>query len=350
MQANFSTYLSDLSTNPLLVIVSLLVFAVIVFNGWIDAPGAIATTIFARSIKPKIAVIMASFLNFLGVIVMALLNTSVARTFYHMVDFEDGSKISLAILCAGLCAIVIWTFLAWLMAIPTSISHALVAWIAGAGIASSQGFGAVDKNEIVKVLYGFGISIIMGFVLGFLIVKVIELIFKGANRKKSMTFFQKSQIGASAFMAFLHGAQDGQKSMGIFLLSLYLVRDIPVDDKPAIPFWIILICALLMALGTSLGGYKIMKKIGNSIVTLNKYQGFYADLAASISILFSSVAGMPLSTTQTKTVATMGVGAAKRFKSVKWNVAKDLVMTWVISFPACGLIGYVMAKLFLILV
>jgi PiT family inorganic phosphate transporter len=150
-------------------------------------------------------------------------------------------------------------------------------------------------------------------------------------------------------MAFMHGAQDGQKFMGVYILGIYLAQGQTNNggQSLAFPMWLMILCSLVMGLGTSIGGYKIMKTVGMNMVTLEKYQGFSADLAAAGCLLFSSITGMPVSTTHTKTTAIMGVGAAKRIRNVNWGVVKDMVLTWVFTFPGCGIIGYLMAKLFL---
>ena len=162
-----------------------------------------------------------------------------------------------------------------------------------------------------------------------------------------MGFFKNAQVAAAAAMGFMHGAQDGQKFMSVFMLGIFLVRGQEQTAGFIIPFWLIVLCSGAMALGTSIGGYRIIKAVGMDMVKLEKYQGFSADLAAAICLLVSSLTGLPVSTTHTKTTAIMGVGSAKRVSSVNWSVVKEMVMAWLLTFPGCGIIGFLMAKLFI---
>ncbi|MPN57233.1 hypothetical protein SDC9_204927 [bioreactor metagenome] len=150
-------------------------------------------------------------------------------------------------------------------------------------------------------------------------------------------------------MAFMHGAQDGQKFMGVFMLGIFLANGQANVTNFQIPIWMMVLCSVVMALGTSIGGYRIIKSVGMDMCKLEKYQGFSADMAAATCLLISSVTGIPVSTTHTKTTAIMGVGAAKRLSSVNWGFVKEMVMTWVLTFPGCGVIGYLMAKLFMLI-
>ena len=264
-----------------------------------------------------------------------------------MVDFGGDPHEALVALCAALFAIVIWATAAWWFGIPTSESHALIAGVSGAAIALQRGIGGINPNEWVKVLYGLVLSTVMGFGMGVLVVKVIELIFRGFDRRKTRVFFKNAQILGGAGMAFMHGAQDGQKFMGIFMLSVFLAQGQAEATEFTIPIWLIVLCSVVMALGTSIGGYRIIKSVGMDMVKLETYQGFSADMAGVISLFTASVLGLPVSTTHTKTTAIMGVGAAKRVSSVNWGVVKEMVLAWVLTFPGCGLIGFLMALLFM---
>ena len=167
------------------------------------------------------------------------------------------------------------------------------------------------------------------------------------DKRKTNEFFRKAQIGGGAAMAFMHGAQDGQKFMGVFMLGMFLAQGNSTATEFTIPIWLMILCSLVMALGTSVGGYRIIKAVGMDMVKLDTYQGFAADVAGAGCILLSSVTGIPVSTTHTKTTAIMGVGSAKRLSSVDWGIVKEMVQTWVLTFPGCGLIGFLMAKLFM---
>lgn len=344
---DFMEFLQQLVQNPVLLITVLLTLAVILINGWTDAPNAIATCVSTKSISPRNAIIMAAVFNFLGVLLMTLVNATVASTIMKMVDFGGDSANALAALCAALVGIVIWATLAWIFGIPTSESHALIAGISGAAIALQGSFSGINESEWIKVIYGLGLSTLLGFGSGWLMVKIIELICKKMDRRKTQTFFKNGQIVGGAAMAFMHGAQDGQKFMGVFILGTYLAQGVSDVTVFTIPIWLMILCSLVMALGTSIGGYRIIKTVGMDMVKLEQYQGFATDIAAAGCLLVSSLYGIPVSTTHTKTTAIMGVGSAKRLSNVKWSVVKDMVLTWILTFPGCGLIGFLMAKLFI---
>lgn len=344
---DFMEFLQQLVQNPVLLITVLLTLAVILINGWTDAPNAIATCVSTKAISPRNAIIMAAVFNFLGVLLMTLVNATVASTIMKMVDFGGDSANALAALCAALVGIVIWATLAWIFGIPTSESHALIAGISGAAIALQGSFSGINESEWIKVIYGLGLSTLLGFGSGWLIVKIIELICKKMDRRKTQTFFKNGQIVGGAAMAFMHGAQDGQKFMGVFILGTYLAQGVSDVTVFTIPIWLMILCSLVMALGTSIGGYRIIKTVGMDMVKLEQYQGFATDIAAAGCLLVSSLYGIPVSTTHTKTTAIMGVGSAKRLSNVKWSVVKDMVLTWILTFPGCGLIGFLMAKLFI---
>lgn len=344
---DFSSFLSSLTSNPALLITVLLTMGVIFVNGWTDAPNAIATCVSTRSMGPRAAILMAAVFNFLGVLVMTLVNSSVATTIYNMVDFHGNPDDALIALCAALFAIVIWAVAAWYFGIPTSESHALIAGISGAAIALQGSIRGINGGEWVKVLYGLLLSTVLGFVSGWIVVKITTLICRGFDRKKTNRFFRGAQIGGGAAMAFMHGAQDGQKFMGVFMLGIFLANGQDQVEHFQLPIWLMILCSAVMAVGTSIGGYRIIKAVGMDMVKLEKYQGFSADMAAAGCLLLSSLTGIPVSTTHTKTTAIMGVGAAKRLSAVNWSVVKEMILTWVLTFPGCGLIGFLMAKLFM---
>lgn len=341
----FVDFLQRLSYPPLLITV-ILTLGVIMVNGWTDAPNAIATCVSTRTIGPKRAVMMAAIFNFLGVLVMTMFNKAVAMTIYNMVDFGDNSTNALIALCAALFGIVVWATAAWAFGIPTSESHALIAGITGAAIAIQGGHG-INGQEWMKVIYGLFLSSIMGFVLGFATSKIIAFICKGMDKRQTTSFFQKGQICGGAAMAFMHGAQDGQKFMGVFLLGVFLAKGDTNITTFTIPLWLMILCSFVMALGTSIGGYKIIKTVGMNMVKLRTYQGFATDIAAAISLLAASIWGLPVSTTHTKTTSIMGVGASKRISSVNWSVVKEMAAAWILTFPGCGFLGWLMAFIFM---
>ena len=341
----FTDFLGQLMQSPTLLVTVGLTLAVILVNGWTDAPNAIATAVSTRALAPRNAIYLAAIFNFLGILVMTSINKTVAETIYNMVDFGSNTHEALVALCAAMVAIVIWAVAAWAFGIPTSESHALIAGLTGAAIAMHGGLDGVNGSEWIKVFYGLCLSTFLGFGLGFALVKLIEVICKKIERQKTKAFFENAQIGGACAMAFMHGAQDGQKFMGVFLLGMALNSG-QTGGTFVIPFWLILLCSIVMGLGTSIGGYRIIKAVGMDMVKLETYQGFAADAAAAVCLLISSLTGTPVSTTHTKTTAIMGVGAARRLRSVDWSVVGEMVLTWVLTFPGCGLIGFIMAKLF----
>ena len=347
MTAALTDFLSKLFTNPALLVIVLLTSGVVLVNGWTDAPNAIATCISTRSLGPRPAIVLASVFNFFGVLVMTMINSKVAETIYKMVDFRGDSHEALVALCAAMVSIVLWATAAWWFGIPTSESHALIAGVSGAAIALQRGIGGINPGEWVKVIYGLILSVVMGFVGGALTVRLVEFIFRGFNRRKVYSVFKYAQIAGAAGMAFMHGAQDGQKFMGVFMLGVFLAQGQANVTTFIIPLWLIVLCSAVMALGTSVGGMRIIKSVGMDMVKLETYQGFSADIVGTLSLLTANYLGLPVSTTHTKTTAIMGVGAARRISSVNWGVVKEMLTAWIMTFPGCGLIGFLMASLFM---
>ena len=348
---DFITFWNQVTQNPLLALAVVLTMGVILVNGWTDAPNAIATCVVTRCMSARAAIFMAAAFNFLGVFIMSLVNASVAETITKMVDFGTDPKEAIVALSAALFAIVVWATVAWVFGIPTSESHALIAGLTGSAIALHGNFNAINGNEWVKVLYGLVISVVVGFALGWISCKLVELVFRRADRRKTEGFFKGAQIVGAASMACMHGAQDGQKFMGVIILSTYLINGQDPSGMKGIDtsslIWLMLICSIVMGLGTMCGGKKIIKSVGMDMVKLEKYQGFAADIAGSITLLLSSNFGIPMSTTHAKTTAIMGVGAVRRLSAINMGVVKEMALTWILTFPGCGLIGFIMTKLFM---
>lgn len=336
-------------SNPALVAVTLLNIGVIVVNGATDAPNAIATVVATRCMSAKAAIIMAAVCNFFGLLVITLISSAVANTIFHMVDFGGDHHAALIALMAAMVAIIVWGATAWFFGIPTSQSHSLIAGLTGAAIALQGGLAGINGAEWMKVIYGILLSTFLGFGSGWLTAKIIARCCSRWDRRKSDHFFKWAQIAAGAGVAFMHGAQDGQKFMGVFVLAITLATGIGQADQMILPIWLMVFCALNMGLGTAIGGKKIIKSVGMDMVKMEKYQGFAASFSGTICLIIATFAGLPVSTTHTKTTAIMGVGAAKRKSAVKWGVAVDMVKTWVLTFPGCGLLGFVFAKLFLMI-
>ena len=349
MDVSFLSYLQEIPQNPILAVTMLLTLGVIFVNGWTDAPNAIATCVTTRCLPARTAIWMSAVFNFLGVFVMTQINSSVASTISNMVDFGDRTQDALIALCAALLSIVVYSVGASFLGIPTSESHSLIAGLTGAAIAIQQGIGGVNGAEWVKVLYGLVLSLLLGFAIGWIICKVISILCANLERRSANRFFAGAQIAGAAAMSFMHGAQDGQKFIGVLFMGLAFSNGQSSVSGMEIPIWLMLLCSVVMGLGTSVGGEKIIKSVGMDMVKLDRYQGFSADLAGAFCLLLSSLFGIPVSTTHTKTSAIMGVGAVKRITAINFNVVKDMMLTWVFTFPGCGIISFVMAKLFMYL-
>ena len=218
---SFSFFLEQMGEHPVLLIAVLLTLGVIFVNGWTDAPNAIATCVSTRCIDVDKAIVMAAICNFLGVMIMSVFNSKVAMTIKNMVNFNGDNEAAMIALCAAMAAIVIWAVGAWYFGIPTSESHALIAGLSGAAIALQGGIGGVNLSEWVKVIYGLVLSTVIGFGMGYVICKLVTVICFNMDRKSTNTFFSGAQVAGGAAMAFMHGAQDGQKFLGVLLLGLF---------------------------------------------------------------------------------------------------------------------------------
>ena len=243
-------FIQDIIANPALLVTVILTIGVILVNGWTDAPNAIATCISTRAIKPKNAILMAAVFNFLGVFIMTLINKSVAMTISNMVDFGTDIKASSIALSGALASIVIWATAAWYFGIPTSESHALIAGLTGAAVAYFNSFKGVNGAEWMKVVFGLLLSTFGGFFLGWGIAKLLEIIFKHQDRRKTNKFFKNAQVGGAAAMAFMHGAQDGQKFLGVFLIGMALAEGQAVQGGFGIPIWLMLFTAWMTSVST----------------------------------------------------------------------------------------------------
>ena len=315
---------------PELVVVLVLVLAAEFVNGWTDAPNAIATVVSTRVLSPRKAVLMATLLNIAG----AFAGTAVAVTIGT--GIVDASVINLLTIGAAMVAIVSWSTAAARYGLPTSESHALAAGLAGAGLATA-GPGVLLWSGWVKILIGIFFSTALGFLGGGLLVVAIYQTFQKKNPALVRQLFSKLQPFSAAFMAFGHGSNDGQKFIGVFALALVLGGILPTFS---IPYEVILLCAVVMGVGTSLGGWRIIRTMGMRMVKLEVYQGFAAETGAGVVILVASIFGIPLSTTHTINTSIMGVGSVKRLSAVNWGVSRQIVFAWILTFPVCGAISW----------
>ncbi len=304
-------------------------------NGWTDAPNAIATVVSTGVMSPRAAVAMAVILNFVG----ALAGTAVAATVGK--GIVETSVLSLPAITAAMIAIIVWGAFAAKVGLPISKSHALLAGLAGAGLAGG-GFAALQWSGWVKVLVGMACAVPFGFIASLLLGKLV-IRFAGSMRPaRAKRLFDRMQIGSAGFMAFNHGLNDGQKFMGVFALTLLLGG---ATSKFEIPIWVMVICAATMGIGTAAGGWKIIETIGAKMTRIVSWQGFVAEASASSTIFVASMFGIPLSTTHTITSCIVGVGASKRISDVRWGVLKRIVLAWIVTFPVCGAIAFAAAQI-----
>lgn len=334
-----------LALSPLTITSVILTLCVIFVNGLTDAPNAISTVVVTRCMGLKSALLMSAVFNFLGVTVMSAVNNSVTLTVANIVSFGSDTYSASVALGASLFAIVLWAVAAWYFGIPTSESHALIAGLTGSAVAINGGVGGINGGEWIKTVKGLFTSCLFGFVVGFIICRIIIMIFRNIKRRYADSFFKAGQIAAAGAMSFMHGAQDGQKFIAVLMLCTAFSggkASVLVQDKA-----LVLLCSVIMALGTLVGGKKIIKSVGMDMVRLQRYQGFSADIAASLSLLVSTVFGYPVSTTHAKTTAMMGAGVARDKRAINPSVIKEIALTWLLTFPGCGLIGFVVTRLFL---
>ena len=344
MEISFAAVAAACVSDPALVVIILLCLGATVVNGATDAPNAIASVVGTRAMKPNHAIAMAAVGNFAGLVIVTSVNTAIASTIFGMVDFGGDSQHALIALAAAMVAIIVWGAAAWALGIPTSQSHSLIAGITGAAIAIHGGLSGVNGAEWIKVIYGLVISTCLGFGTGWLYTRIIKIACRGLNRHRANNVFKYAQIAAGAGVAMLHGAQDGQKFLSLCLLGVML-GVYGSSSMEGFPMWMILLVSLTMSLGTAVGGRKIIKSVGVNMVKMEQYQGFAVCLSACTCIALATFTGMPVSTTHTNTTAVMGVGAEKRLRAVKWNLAGSMVLTWILTFPGCGLLAFIFTKI-----
>ncbi len=320
-----------------LLLVCVIVLATIFdfINGFHDTANAIATSVSTRVLSPKTAVIMAAVLNLVG----ALTGTAVAKTVGA--GLVEAQYITQATVVAALLSAIIWDLITWYFALPTSSSHALLASILGAAVAT-VGPEAIIQKGVYKVLIGLVLSPIIGFGLGFLLMMLLLWLFGRSPISFVNTFFNKLQIVSAAYMAFSHGSNDAQKTMGIITMALVSYYKLPDFN---VPLWVMILCAVAMSLGTALGGWRIIKTLGVRLVHLQPIHGFAAEASAGTVIEIASRIGLPLSTTHIISSTILGVGSTKRASAVRWGIAGRILMAWILTLPACAILSWVIYKL-----
>lgn len=326
----------------MIALFTVLILLVILVNGWTDAPNAIVGCVSTRSLSPAQSLVLAAFCNFAGAVGMAILHPAVAMTLFGIVDFGSEPALALRSLCAALCAVIVWAVVAWRFGIPTSESHALISGMTGAALATGKGLEAIHAEQWMLVLIGLGATTLPACLLGYLFYRLLRRILHNRARRPTMQYFARAQCVSAATSAILHGAQDSQKFMGVYMLGLSFCYA-QGQERSAIPLPIVLICAAVMTLGTMLGGARIIKKVGCDMTTLDAAGGSASDAASSAVLTVCSVLGIPASTTHSKACAMMGCGLCKK-GGVDPRIVGQMLSAWALTFPICGAIGFVLAR------
>jgi inorganic phosphate transporter, PiT family len=323
----------------LLVLVLVLVLGLVFdfINGFHDTANAVATAVATRVLSPGRAVLLAGLLNFVG----ALSGTAVATTIGKgIVPPEEQTQ---TMVVTALLAAIVWNLVTWSLGLPSSSSHALVFSIVGASVASS-GWGAIEPSGLIKTFQGLLFSPLLGFAGAYLLMVALLHLFVRAYPSTVTHVFGRAQLVSSAYMAYSHGSNDAQKTMGVMTMAVASYAGWSGDNW-AVPLWIIVAAATSMGLGTSIGGWRIIRTMGLRVVALRPIHGFAAETAAATIIELASRAGIPVSTTHTISSAIMGVGATRRLSAVRWGVGGQIVLGWVLTIPACFALAWLLRSL-----
>jgi len=324
-----------------LVLVIVVVVLGLIFeyvNGFHDAANAIATVVATRVLTPLQAVLMAGTLNLIG----ALTGVAVAKTVGS--GIVDAKIVTQDLVVAALLAAITWDLITWWFGLPTSSSHALIFSIIGASVAI-HGFDVVIIAGLQKTSFGIVYSPALAFLVGYLFMLGLYWLLRRASWGGVQRFFGRAQILSSAYMAFSHGGNDGQKTMGVIALALAAYGVVPTGNDFYIPDWVKVACAVAIGVGTATGGWRIIRTMGTRITTLTPVQGFAAETTAGTVIEIATRFGIPISTTHAISGAILGVGATRRLSAVRWGIAGRIVTAWVLTIPGCFVMGYVVAIL-----
>ena len=337
----------------LFVLLTALVFEYI--NGFHDSANAIATVVSTKVLTPRAAIVWAAVFNLWG----ALAGTAVASTIGK--GLVDTHVITTGSILGALLGAILWNLLTWWLGLPSSSSHALVGGLCGAALASSGGDWSVLKWSTglwPKVVLPMFLSPLMGFAGGAILMIVLTIALKRVTPRRVGWFFGKAQLASAGFMGYAHGSNDAQKTMGIITLTLFTATRagqflhlpawasfLRVPEFKAVPWWVVVTCAATMAAGTAVGGWRIIRTMGYSMVKLQPVNGFAAETTAALIICGASSLGIPVSTTHVISTSIMGVGATKRLSAVKWGVVERIVWAWVLTLPVTGLLGYGLVRL-----
>ncbi|PUB14598.1 inorganic phosphate transporter [Paenisporosarcina sp. OV554] len=306
-------------------------------NGFHDTANAIATSVSTRALSPRVAVLLAATMNFIGALTFTGVAKTISKDIVDPFALQNGSLIILAALLSAIA----WNLVTWYYGIPSSSSHALIGSIAGAAV-SAAGLGILNYTGFLKILQALLISPFIALAVGFLMMSLFKVIFKNNSLYRTNKGFRTFQIFTAALQSFTHGTNDAQKAMGIITMALIAAELQSTDD---IQMWVRVSAALAMGIGTSIGGYKIIKTVGGKIMKIRPVNGAAADLSSALIIFGATTIHLPVSTTHVISSAIMGVGSAQRVKGVKWGVARKIVLTWVITLPICAALAAVIYQL-----
>jgi len=314
----------------ILIVIGALAFDFI--NGFHDTANAIATSVSTKALKPRHAILLAAVMNLVGALTFTGVAKSISKDIIDPFTLQNGSIIILAAIISA----VAWNLITWYYGIPSSSSHAIIGSIAGAGIAA-QGFGALNYSGFTKILEGLIGSPIIAFIVGYILYSIFKVVFKNFNLTKTNRNFRYIQIATAALQSYTHGTNDAQKSMGIITMALIANKMLPANAD--IPFWVQLSCAISMGIGTSVGGWKIIKTVGGKIMKIRPINGVAADLTGAAVIFGATYLKLPVSTTHVISSGILGVGSAHRLKGVKWGTAQRMIITWVITLPITAILA-----------
>ncbi|MDR7319726.1 inorganic phosphate transporter [Brevibacillus nitrificans] len=337
----------DLSPEVIiLVLVVIMALSFDFINGFHDTANAIATSVSTRALSPRTAIIIASIFNLVG----ALTYTGVAKTIGGKITDPFKLENGLVVVLAALTAAILWNLITWWFGIPSSSSHAIIGGVAGAAVGAA-GFGSINMEGFLDIVKALIISPIVAFVIGFIVIKIVSTLVANTAYHKTNRSFRFLQVLSASWQSFSHGANDAQKTMGVITLALlsggFLVQE---PGEFTIPLWVKLSAALAMALGTSVGGWRIIKTMGGKIMKIKPISGFSADLSSALIITIFTMLKLPVSTTHVITSAILGVGASQKLNAVKWGLAGRILVTWVITLPVTALLAaacYVVFDVFL---
>lgn len=321
----------------LIIILIALALAFDFINGFHDTANAVATCIATRAISPQAAIMMSAICNFFG----AMVSTGVAKTIGGDI-VTSPSMVDSVVLISALFGAIFWNLLTWKFGLPSSSSHALIGGVCGA-VMISYGIGALNMSGFLIIFIGLICSPIIAMLGGYILMTLFYMILRNYGKGQVNNISKRIQIISAALMSFSHGSNDAQKSMGIITLALLSGGYIGALE---VPFWVKFVCALAMSLGTSVGGWSIIRTVGNKIFKMQPINGLAADLNSAATIFSATLLHLPVSTTHVVTGSIMGVGSAKRFRAVHWSVAYQMVFAWVMTIPCTAAVSAIVYLIF----